>query len=104
MVIVSKAILRDYAEKNPYVTNAILNWYDLVREANWKNFSEMKKTFNSVDAVGNDRYVFNLKGNQYRLVVLIIFRVRTVFILFIGSHKEYDKISADTVEHINFGK
>jgi mRNA interferase HigB len=64
----------------------------------------MKKTFNSVDAVGNDRYVFNLKGNQYRLVVLIIFRVRTVFILFIGTHKEYDKISADKVEYINFGK
>jgi mRNA-degrading endonuclease HigB of HigAB toxin-antitoxin module len=42
MVIVSKAILRDYAEKNPDVTNAIFNWYDLVREANWKNFSEMK--------------------------------------------------------------
>ncbi len=104
MVIVSKAILRDYAEKNSDVTNAIFNWYDLVREANWKNFSEMKKTFNSVDAVGNDRYVFNLKGNQYRLVVLIIFRVRAVFILFIGTHKEYDKISADKVEYINFGK
>lgn len=104
MVIVSKAILRDYAERNPDVTKAIFNWYNLVREANWKNFSEMKKTFNSVDAVGNDRYVFNLKGNQCRLVVLIIFRVRTVFMLFIGLHKEYDKISADTVKHINFGK
>jgi mRNA interferase HigB len=50
-----------------------------------------------MDAVGNDRYVFNIKGNNYRLIVLIIFKVRTVFILFIGTHNEYDKINASTV-------
>ena len=48
--------------------------------------------FNSVDAVGNDLYVFNIKGNEYRLIVRIIFRVRTIYIKFISSHKEYDKV------------
>ena len=54
-------------------------------------------SFNSVDSVGNDRYVFNIKGNRYRLVALILFKIRTVFILFIGTHKEYDLINAKTI-------
>ena len=58
----------------------------------------MRNTFNSVDAAGNDRYVFNIKGNSYRLIALIIFKVRTVFILFVGTHKEYDRIDAGKVE------
>ena len=57
----------------------------------------MKRTFNSVDTVGNDRYVFDIKGNQYRLIALIIFKVRTVFILFIGTHQEYNKIDTKQV-------
>ena len=57
----------------------------------------MKNSFNSVDAVGNDRYVFNIKGNDYRLIALIIFKVRTVFILFIGTHRDYDKVDAKTI-------
>jgi len=55
----------------------------------------MRQIFNSVDAVGNDLYVFNIKGNNYRLIVRIIFRVRTIYIKFIGTHKEYDKVNLD---------
>lgn len=65
--------------------------------SDWANFNELKLSFNSADAVGNDRYVFNLKGNKYRIIALIILKIRTVFILFIGTHKEYDKIEASTV-------
>jgi mRNA interferase HigB len=97
MVIISKAILHDYSKLHPDAETPIENWYELVKNANWKNFNEMKTTFNSVDAVGNDRYVFNIKGNSYRMIALILFKVRTVFILFIGSHKEYDKIDAGKV-------
>lgn len=53
----------------------------------------MRQIFGSVDSVGNDLYVFNIKGNDYRLIVRIIFRVRTIYIKFIGTHKEYDKIN-----------
>lgn len=57
----------------------------------------MKQTFNSVDYVGNERYVFNIKGNRYRLVTMIFLDIRTVFIRFIGTHAEYSKIDATTI-------
>lgn len=62
------------------------------------NFNELRMIFNSVDAVGNDRYVFNIRGNRYRLIALIHFDVRTVYILFVGTHGEYDKINAATIQ------
>lgn len=97
MVVLSKAILMSFVERFPETEEVILRWYGQTSEANWKNFSEMKNSFNAVDAVGNDRYVFNIKGNHFRLIALIIFKVRTVFVLFIGTHKEYDQLDASTV-------
>lgn len=97
MVIISKAVIRDFSNLHADSETPLNDWYELAKNADWKNFNEMRNTFNSVDAVGNDRYVFNIKGNSYRLVALIIFKVRTVFILFIGTHATYDKINAGTV-------
>ncbi|MFT4155202.1 type II toxin-antitoxin system HigB family toxin [Parafilimonas sp.] len=97
MVIISKATIQAFIQKHPDVESALEKWYNDTKAANWKGFSEVKKTFNTTDSVGNDRYIFDIKGNQYRLVALIIFKVRTVFILFIGTHKEYDKIKADKI-------
>jgi mRNA interferase HigB len=57
-----------------------------------KNFTALKHDFNSADAVGGDRYVFNIKGNTYRLIVLIHFDTRTLYIRFVGKHEDYDKI------------
>ena len=88
MVIISKAVIREFTTMHADAEWPLDNWYELTANADWKNFNEMKYTFNSVDAVGNDRYVFNIKGNDYRLIALIIFKVRTVFILFIGTHKQ----------------
>jgi mRNA interferase HigB len=99
MVIISKAFLREFAEKHPDAEAALVKWYDQAKSAEWRNFSELKKTFNSTDVVANDRYVFDIKGNQYRLIALIIFRTRTVFILFIGTHREYDRVDASKVQH-----
>ncbi len=98
MVVLSKAILMSFVERFPETEEAIFKWYGQTSAANWKNFSEMKNSFNAVDAVGNDRYVFNIKGNHFRLIALIIFKVRTVFVLFIGTHKEYDELDASTVQ------
>ncbi len=98
MVVLSKAILMSFVERFPETEEAIFRWYGQTSVANWKNFSEMKNSFNAVDAVGNDRYVFNIKGNHFRLIALIIFKVRTVFVLFIGTHKEYDELDASTVQ------
>jgi mRNA interferase HigB len=73
------------------------DWYEKVSEADWKNLAEVKKDFNSVDYAGNDRYVFNLKGNQYRIVVMIHFSTRTLYVRFIGTHAAYDRIDATTI-------
>ena len=101
MVIISKAILRSFSRLHNDAEIPLEDWYGLTKNADWRNFNEMKNTFNHADAVGNDRYVFNIKGNTYRLIALIIFKVRTVFILFIGTHSDYDKIDASKV---NFKK
>lgn len=70
-----------------------------MERSNFSNFNEMRKVFNSADAVGNDRYVFNIKGNHYRLIALIHFRIRTVYVLFVGTHRQYDKIDARTIQY-----
>lgn len=71
MVIISYSAIKAFIDKNPQATDALNNWYRMVEMADWSNFHEMKNTFNSVDAVGNDRYVFNAGGNNYRVVALI---------------------------------
>ena len=67
--------------------------YTKTEEAEWKSLQDIKQTFNSVDYVGNQHYVFNIKGNDFRLVVVIKFTPQHVFIRFIGTHAEYDKIT-----------
>ena len=97
MVIITFTSLREYALKNNRAKVAIFHWYSVAEKAGWSCLDDINKEFPSVDYVGNDRYVFNIKGNQYRLVALIHFSTRTVYIRFIGSHSEYGKIEADFV-------
>lgn len=92
MRIISKTAIRDYYTKNPQAKVALIDWVEKTEAAQWQNFADVKNTFNSVDAVGNQRYVFNIKGNDYRLVVVIKFTPKNVLIRFIGTHAEYDKI------------
>ena len=96
MVIVSRKAMYQYASTKSQATEALNEWYLKTKAADWGNLTDIKNTFNSVDYVGNDNYVFNIKGNQYRLIARIIFPVRTLYIRFIGTHAEYDKIDAST--------
>lgn len=97
MRILKRQTLQAYYEKNPKSKTALLAWYDTAKIANWNNFSEVRKSFNSVDYVGNQRYVFNIKGNDYRLVVVIQYIHKTIYIRFVGTHNEYDKIDCSTI-------
>jgi mRNA interferase HigB len=97
MVIISKTIINTYASTHSIVSGPLNNWYAIAKKAEWGSFSDIKNTFNSVDAVANDRYVFNIKGNAYRLVTMIHFDKRTIYIRFIGTHSEYDKIDCSTI-------
>lgn len=92
MRIIAKSTLVNYYTKVPQSKTALEEWYDKTKKSEWTCFADMKQTFNSVDAVGNQRYVFNIKGNDYRLVVLIQFTPKTVYIRFVGTHQEYEKI------------
>lgn len=89
--------LQAYYEQHPKSKTALLSWYDTAKKASWSNFADIKKSFNSVDYVGNQRYVFNIKGNDYRLVVIIQYTHQTIYIRFVGTHKEYDKIDCSTI-------
>lgn len=90
-VVAKKALVLFYAD-HPDAKNALEDWYNRVSEGEWSNFAAVKKDFNSVDSVGNQRFVFNIKGNRYRLVVLILFVAQHIYIRFVGTHAEYDKI------------
>ena len=95
-VFVHKTLV-EYYMQHPDAKTALEDWYNKTKDANWNNFAEMKNTFNSVDSAGNKRYVFNIKGNNYRLVVMVLFIPKYVYIRFIGTHAEYNKIDCATI-------
>jgi mRNA interferase HigB len=93
MVIIAKRTVKEFIEIYPKSKGSLLRWYLLVKEGNWSSFSELKNSASGVDSVGNDLYVFNLGGNKYRLIARIFFPVRTVYIRFVGTHKQYDQVN-----------
>ena len=76
---------------------ALERWYDITQQAQWHNLSDIREDFPTTDYVGNQHYVFNIRGNNYRLVVVIKFTIGRIFIRFIGTHNEYDKIDCSTI-------
>jgi len=95
MVVLSYKIIREFGKQHPQFFEGLSHWYKTLKREDWANFHDVKNVYNSVDSVGNDLYVFNLRGNQLRAVVRILFNVRTVYIKFIGTHAEYDKVKLD---------
>lgn len=92
MRVVTPRKLKEFSEKHPQAKIPLLNWYDVTRNATWSNLHDIKQHFNSVDFVGNNRFVFNIKGNDFRLIAIIIFASKKVYIRFLGTHAEYDKL------------
>ena len=97
MVIFTKTRINKFGQIHADSLNPLHEWYRIVSEANWSNINDVKKTFNSADYVGDERFVFNIKGNRYRLIALIKFKKRTIYIKYIGTHAEYDKIDAKNI-------
>jgi mRNA interferase HigB len=93
MVIISHKAIREFAIEHPNLLSPLERWYQITMKADWQGFHDMKKQFNSVDSVGDGLFVFNIKGNDCRLIARIIFKTRTVFIRFVGTHEEYDSIN-----------
>ncbi len=97
MRVVTPRRLSEFALRYPSSRIPLLIWYEVVRTAKWESFNDIKQDFNSVDYVGNNRYVFNIKGSDFRIVVIIIFISKKVYVSFIGTHDEYSKINAKTI-------
>ena len=89
MRIIARSTLVEYYTRHPAAKTALEEWFTVTKSAQWNCFADIKKSFNSVDSVGNQRYVFNIKGNDYRLVVVIQFTPGRVYIRFVGTHAEY---------------
>lgn len=76
---------------------ALERWYHIAEEAAWAGLSDIRKDFPSADYVGNQRYVFNIRGNRYRLAVVVKFTMGYIFIRCVGTHDEYDKLNISEV-------
>src|SRR5580698_2622421 len=81
------------------VRSALDSWFHEVQNSDWHTPSDVKKSYANASVVGNDRVVFNIKGNAYRLVVAVDYRRQVVFIKWLGSHAEYDRIDVKTVSY-----
>lgn len=93
MVIIARPIIRDFITRYPLSANALNEWYDKTKKSNWSKFPDVKQTWNSCDAIGNDRYVFDIDGNKFRLIAMIHFDNRTLYIRRILTHEEYTILS-----------
>ncbi len=97
MRIITEEPLKNFIVKYPDARTALQEWVKNVKEAEWTCFADLKNDYNSVDNVGNQHYVFNIRGNKYRLVVVIKFTIKWVYVRLIGTHSEYDKIDCSTI-------
>jgi mRNA interferase HigB len=92
MRVVTYKRIKEFSEKHADSETALKFWYSVTSKKDWSSINDIKKDFNLVDYVGNNRFVFNIKGNSYRLIAIISFNASKVYIRFIGTHSEYDKI------------
>jgi len=93
MRIVTYKRILEFSIKHADSENPLNFWYHTVTANKWENINDLRQDFNTVNYVGNHRFVFNIKGNNYRLVTIISFNAKKVYIRFIGTHPEYDKIT-----------
>jgi mRNA interferase HigB len=97
MRIISRRILREFWEKHPDARLPLQTWFHDIKRANWAGPADIKAVYSNASFVANSRVVFNIKGNRYRLVVVVAFLHRVVYIRFIGTHEEYDQIDGTTI-------
>ena len=97
MRIVTFSTITKFSEIHSDADVALREWYKKTSKSDWNSLNDIKKAYNSVDYIGNNRYVFNIKGNNYRLVAIVIFASKKVYIRFIGTHEEYNKIDCSTI-------
>jgi mRNA interferase HigB len=96
-IIHQKALLK-YAYRHPDAKNSLFEWYHTFQEQSFSTFNELKSSYGSASIIGDNRVIFNILGNKYRLIVRISFMYKTAQIKWFGTHAEYDKLDATTVQ------
>ena len=95
--VISKKVLREFWQKHPECEQQLKSWYGEAESAIWKSPSDIKKDYPSASVITGNRIVFNIKGNKYRLIVKINYHYNNVWIRFVGTHSQYDKIDAEKI-------
>ena len=97
MKIISKKRLKDFYEQAKYSDSksALESWHKEVLKLDWNNPNEVKRMYRSASIIGNEKVVFNIAGNKYRLIVRINYDAKIIFIKFIGTHKQYDNVNME---------
>ncbi len=95
--VIAKKILRDFWESHADCEQQLKAWFQEASKAEWKNPNEIKQEYPSASILNDNRVVFNIKGNSYRLIVKINYDYQMIWIRFIGTHSEYDKINANEI-------
>ncbi len=98
MRVIAVRVLRDFWHRHPAAEQPLRAWYDEACRADWRRPADIKAQYRSASILKNRRVVFNIKGNDFRLVVAIAFRLQVVYVKFVGTHAQYDAIDAETVE------
>ncbi len=99
MRIIARKRLKDFWEQSGHGDAQIpmREWFTEVRKANWKTSNEVRRTFGSASIIANKRVVFNIRGNQFRIVTAIDYKRQIAYIRFIGTHEQYDRINAEEI-------
>ena len=97
MRVIAKRTLREFWERHPDARRPLTDWFEDAKRSDWEAPYQVQYRYRSVSFLPNDRVVFNIKGNTYRLVVHIVYHRHRVYIRFIGTHAEYDRINAEEV-------
>lgn len=97
MNVVARRTLVEFWTLHPRARGPLSAWYDLARAAEWRTPQDVRDDFNSVDFVGDNRVIFDIGGNNYRLVVRISYPFKQVLVKFVGPHAEYDRIDPASV-------
>jgi mRNA interferase HigB len=98
MRVISKATLVEFWQKHPASKHALQTWFEDASRAEWRSPQDIKLRYASASFVSSNRVVFNIKGNDYRLVVAVAYRFGAVYLKFLGTHKQHDAVDAATVE------
>ncbi len=98
MRVIAVSTLKAFWERFPEAEQPLKAWYEEATKASWAQPADIKAQYRSASVLKNRRVVFNIKGNDFRLIVAVAYRLQVVYVKFVGTHKEYDAVDAETID------